>query len=73
MRLHCIPNAVMMLHEFYSKTEQYEKALKIADYVADERWKLYVSFTQERLQDLLRCFRDSKIKLLLLNERDNTQ
>lgn len=59
-----VPQFVFLLYSVYTESGNYPQCLRIADIVADESSRLYITFTQEQMADLLNKLREVSIELL---------
>lgn len=64
MRRIYIPKFVMLLHSVYHDSGNLAECLRIADIVADEQRKLYLTFTRDQTVNLLAKLRESSIEIL---------
>ncbi|CAH1783976.1 unnamed protein product [Owenia fusiformis] len=64
LRQLCLPTICFLLHTVLHITEQYKKAIQLADLIASEQHKLYLVFRKDELQKLLQKIRESSLILL---------
>ncbi|XP_008047136.1 nuclear pore complex protein Nup107 isoform X2 [Carlito syrichta] len=64
LRKLCLPTLCFLLHAVLHGTGQFQECLQLADMVSSERHKLYLVFSKEELQKLLRQLRESSLALL---------
>jgi len=64
LRRTCVVEVCLLLHTVLHKTHQYERATRVSDAVADERYALYSLFSREDMRRLLDAVRGSFLCLM---------
>lgn len=71
LRRLCIPQIVLLLHSVLHTTEQFDRAIALADTIASEQYGLYEVYHQENLREFLSKIRESSLKAMETGNRDS--
>lgn len=64
LRRHAIPKIIFQLENVFAFEERYLEIVKMADWITDLRWKIYVSLSKDEIREFLKRVRLATIQIL---------